>query len=131
MKVITRFLTFLIVTVLLTSWAFAGDDPSIPASEKDKIKTTMVNYIKRNSTRYGNFLIQDSQTKKTMHLKFDHVHKGVVIHNDGYLSCVDMLMGSAVVDLDFVVSEEEGEYRVSKIAIHKVDGVKRKNHLDH
>ena len=131
MKVVTSFLAFFIATVFLTMGAFAGDDPSIPASEKDKIKTTMVNYIKGNSTSNGNFLIQDSKTKKTMHLKFDHVHKGVVKHDDGFLACVDMLMGSAVVDLDFVVSKEEGEYRVSKIAIHKVDGVKRKGHLDH
>ena len=131
MKVVTSFLAFFVVTVFFTIGAFAGDDPSIPASEKDETKNTIVNYIKGNSTSNGNLLIQDPKTKKTMHLKFDYVHKGVVKHNDGFLACVDMLIGSAIVDLDFVVSKEDGEYRVSKIAIHKVDGVKRKGHLDH
>ena len=130
MKVLINFLFFIIAIFFLTTGAFAGDDSSIPTSEKDKIKTTMVNYIKGNSIRNGNFLIHDSKSKKTMHLKFDHVHKGVVKHNDGFLACVDMLMGSAVVDVDFVVSKADGEYRVSKVAIHKVDGDKRTGHLD-
>lgn len=130
MKVSASFLVFIIATVFFTMGSFAGDDLSIPASEKDKIKTAMVEYIKGNSTSVGNFLIHDSETKETMHLKFDHVHKGVVKHNDGFLACVDMLIGSAVVDIDIVVSKGDGEYRVSQVAIHKVDGKKRKGHLD-
>ena len=135
MKALTSLIAFFMATAFLTigvfsGGTFAGDDPSIPEAEKAKIKTAMADYIKSNSTRKGNFLIQDAKTKKTMHLKFDHVHKGVVVHHDGFLACVDMLMGSTVVDIDFVVSKEEGEYRVSKVAIHKVDGVKRKGHLD-
>lgn len=119
----------LMFTMFLGSLGFAGDDPGIPLSEKEKIKATMVNYIKDNSTRKGNFLIFDPETKMTRVLRYDHIHQGVVKHNDGFLACVDMIDGGTLVDLDFVVSKADGEYRVSKIAIHKVDGVNRKGYL--
>ena len=130
MKITIGFLSFMLIG-FLAGVGFAGDDSSIPLSEKDKIKTTMVNYIKGNSTRSGNFLILDPQTKKTKYLRFDQVHQGVVRHNDGFLACVDMFDGNTIVDVDFVVSKDGGEYQVSKIAIHKVGGVTRKGHLDH
>ena len=130
MKITIGFLSFMLIG-FLAGVGFAGDDSSIPSSEKDKIKNTMVNYIKGNSTSNGNFLILDSQTKKTKYLRFDKVHKGVLRHHDGFLACVDMLEGDTVVDVDFVVSKDGAEYQVSKIAIHKVGGVKRKRHLDH
>lgn len=121
----------LMLTLLMGSLGFAGDDRGIPVSEKDKIKATMVDYIKDNSTRQGNFLLLDPETKTTRALRYDRIHQGVVKHNDGFLTCVDMIDGGIIVDVDFIVSMADGEYRVSKIAIHKVDRVKRKGHLKH
>ncbi len=129
MKTVTRVFAFLIIIFLPTS-GFAGDDPSIPTSEKRKIKTAMVNYIKGNSTVNGNFLIYDGEIGRTRHTKFDHVHKGVMKKDDGFLACVDLLDGKTLLDVDFVVTKEGGEYKVSKVAIHKVEGKKRKGHLD-
>jgi len=131
MKWVRSLLALILITVFLAVGAWAGDDPSIPASEKERIKNTMVNYIQANSTRHGHFLLLDPKTKKTRRLKFDHVHKGVAKHHDGFVACVDMIDGDSLVDVDFVVSMDDGEYRVSKVAIHKVDGEKRKGHLDH
>ncbi len=131
MKIVGSLIGAILVSACLLSVADAGDDKSIPADQKDKIKQTMVDYIKENSTSQGIFLIQDAVTKRTLRLKFGEVHQGVVKHHDGFLACVDMLEGDKVVDLDFVVSSDQGEYRVSKVAIHKVGKEKRKGHLDH
>ena len=122
------FLTFLMLPIAVV---IAGDDATIPAAEKEQIKATMVNYIKNNSTRNGNFLLLDPETKQTRILKFDHVHHGVVKHADGFLACVDLLDGKTIVDVDFVVSKEGDDYRVSKVAIHKVGSAIRTGHLDH
>lgn len=129
MRAVTNIFCLLII-ISFTTVAFAGDDPTIPVAEKLKIKTAMKNYIFSNSTVNGNYLIQDEKIKKVRTLKFGHVHKGVVKHNDGFLACVDLLDGKSVLDLDFIVNIEGGEYKVSKIAIHKVDGIKRKDHLE-
>jgi len=131
MKVVGRLLVLILISVFLAVGALAGDDPSIPTSEKEKIKNTMMNYIKSHLTRHDHFLLLDPKTKKTRRLKFDHVHEGVVKHHDGFVACVDMIDGDSIVDVDFVVSIDDGDYRVSKVAIHKVDGEKRKGHLDH
>ncbi|HSG06560.1 MAG TPA: hypothetical protein VLB09_09215, partial [Nitrospiria bacterium] len=67
----------------------------------------------------------------TRALKFGKVHKGVMKHKDGFVACVDMMDGETLVDLDFVVSKDGEEYRVSKVAIHMVGDEKQKGHLDH
>jgi len=131
MKIIASLLGISLFYAFFATAAISGDDKKIPAAEKDKIKQTMVDYIKANSTSKGVFLIQDAATQRTLRLKFGEVHKGVVQHHDGFLACVDMLDGKMVVDIDFVVSADEDEYRVSKVAIHKVGEEKRKGHLDH
>ena len=131
MKIITSLVGISLFSAFLATGAIAGDDKQLPAAEKDKIRQTMVDYIKGNSTSKGVFLIQDAAPEKTLRLKFGEVHKGVIQHHDGFLACVDMLDGKTVVDLDFVVSADEDEYRVSKVAIHKVGKEKRKGHLDH
>lgn len=130
MKISTFVLAF-VAAVFLSASAFAGDNLTIPEAEKNKIKAAMVNYIKGNSTSNGIFLIQDEKIKKVRELKFDYVHKGVVKHNDGFLACVDMLEEKSVLDVDFIVNKVGDEYKVSKVAIHNVDGIKRKGHLDH
>ena len=122
---ITLFFVFLVTS------ANAGSDKKISEAEKNKIKQTLVDYIKANSTSRGVFLIQDAATQKTLRLNFGEVHKAVVKHHDGFLACVDMLDGETVVDLDFVVSTDNGEYRVSKVAIHKIGKEIRFGHLDH
>lgn len=116
---------------LTVSFSTLGNAGEIAASEKEKVIATMVEYIKSNSTSAGNLLIMDSKTKMTKKLKFGKVHEGVMKHQDGFVACVDMMDGETLVDLDFVVSKDGEEYRVSKIAIHKVGGEKRKGHLDH
>lgn len=130
MKIGMCFLSSML-TLSLAAVGWAGDDKTIPVSEKEKIKATMVDYIKANSTRNGNLLVLDSRKGKTIALTFDHVHAGIEKHADGFIACVDMLDRKTVVDLDFVVSREGEDYRVSKIAIHQVAGVNREGHLDH
>ena len=131
MKIFGCVLGMSLFVVFLVTGAHAESEKAISDAEKDTIKQTMVDYIKANSTSKGVFLIQDAVTQKTFRLQFGKVHTGVVTHHDGFLACVDMLDGEALVDLDFVVSADEGEYRVSKVAIHKVGKEKRTGHLDH
>jgi hypothetical protein len=62
-------------------------------------------------------------------LKFDHVHQGVEQAEAGqYAVCVDFLDQSKKrLDVDFwLKSAATGELEVSKIRIHKVNGVERK-----
>ncbi len=127
MKITVLFFS-MVLALSFSTMSFAG---GISTGQKEKIISAMVDYIKSNSTSSGTFLIMDSKVKMTRSLKFGEVHKGVVKHQDGFVACVDMLDGETLVDLDFVVSKEGEEYRVSKIAIHKVGGEKRKGHLDH
>lgn len=127
MKIAVVFFS-LVLAFSFSVLSFAG---GISPAEKEKVIAAMVDYIKSNSTSTGNFLIMDSQEKMTKSLKFAKVHEGVMKHQDGFVACVDMMAGETLVDVDFVVSKEGEEYRVSKIAIHKVGAEKRKGHLDH
>ncbi len=68
MKVVGSLLAFILIAVFLAVGAWAGDDPTISASEKEKIKNTMVSHIQANSTRHGHFLLLDPQAKKTRRL---------------------------------------------------------------
>ena len=127
MKIVVIVLS-LALTVSFSTLGFVG---GISASEKGKVIAAMVDYIKSNSTVTRNLLVMDPKANRTLKLKFGKVHEGVMRHQDGFVACVDMMSGETLVDLDFVVSKEDEEYRVSKIAIHKVGDETRKGHLDH
>ncbi|MFQ5652561.1 MAG: hypothetical protein ACE5IY_21725 [bacterium] len=75
----------------------------------------------------GAYAIEDEVEGRTRKLTLDYVHSSVHPVDDGsYYACADMKEGASTLDLDFYVRAANGQAKVSKVVIHKIDGVSRK-----
>ena len=110
--------------------ALAADDASIPEAVKDRARAAMEEFIKHEVEVKGTFLLVDKDDNKTLSLNYDKLHKGMVKFQDGYLACADFNAGKSAYDIDFLVKEVGGTYRVVKAAVHSVDGKKRTGHME-
>lgn len=120
----------LAVAVGLSANAFAADDPSIEGQQRADIKASMAAHIE--TTKYKDaYLIFDAVAGGLKRLKFDHVHDGIVRKGEFFVSCADFYDGNKrLYDIDFLVVEEDGKYRVVQALVHKIDGDKRKYHVE-
>ena len=129
--------TTLIVTLAmallftLSGSALAGDDPSIKEKLRNKIHASMDNYIKQNTINgiYAHF---DPVTGKLLRMKMGYLHSGIVKQGDFFISCADMIDqdNGKVVDMDFFVRNNFGEFVTTQAIVHKADGKKRKYQLE-
>ncbi|MCH8267649.1 MAG: hypothetical protein IH846_09045 [Acidobacteria bacterium] len=95
-----------------------------------KVRTTVADYVQREEQLKGGFFLRDSQDKTIRDLQFDYVHEGVEKTQDNlYSVCVDLLDTSKNrLDVDFYLQPtSSGNFQVSTIKIHKVNGVERKD----
>ncbi len=110
--------------------AFAADDPSIKGQQRADIKASMAAHIE--TTKYKDaYLIFDAVAGGLKRLDFDHVHDGIVRKGEFFVSCADFYDAAEhLYDIDFLVVEEDGQYRVVQSLVHKIDGDKRKYHVE-
>ncbi len=120
----------LAVAIGLGANAFAADDPSIEGQQRADIKASMAAHIE--TTKYKDaYLIFDAVAGGLKRLDFDHVHDGIVRKGEFFVSCADFYDGEKhLYDIDFLVVEEDGKYRVVQSLVHKIDGDKRKYHVE-
>ncbi len=120
----------LAVAIGLSASALAADDPSIEGQQRADIKASMAAHIE--TTKYKDaYLIFDAVAGGLKRLNFDHVHDGIVRKGEFFVSCADFYDGAAhLYDIDFLVVEEDGRYRVVQSLVHKIDGDKRKYHVE-
>ena len=115
----------------LSAGAFAADDPSIQGQQRAGIKAAMSQHI--DAAKYRDeFVMFDAVEGGMRKLRFDNLHEGVVRKGEFFVSCADFYDGRGrLYDLDFLVVEEDGEYRVLQSLIHKIDDRKRMYHVEY
>lgn len=110
--------------------SFGGDDPSIKGKTREGIQSAMKRHIDGNIVD-GKYVIYDAVDGKLRKLKFDKVHEGIVKKADFYVSCADFVDGGGnKYDLDLLVVERNGDFRVLETVVHAINGEKRKYHLE-
>ena len=110
--------------------SFGGDDPSIKGKTREGIQSAMKRHIDGNIVD-GKYVIYDAVDGKLRKLKFDKVHEGIVKKADFYISCADFVDGGGnKYDLDLLVVERNGDFRVLETVVHSINGEKRKYHLE-
>lgn len=118
------------VAVLTGLMALAGHTQ--PAGEEvkpevaAKVRSAVENYVKKESELKGGFFLRGLNGGEIRDLRFDYVHSGVEpVSGNQYQVCVDFLDQSKKrLDVDFYLSPTpSGDFRVSKIKVHRIDGV--------
>ena len=110
--------------------SFGADDPSIKGKTREGIQSAMKRHIDGNIVD-GKYVIYDAVDGKLRKLKFDQVHEGIVKKADFYISCADFVDGGGnKYDLDLLVVERNGDFRVLETVVHSINGEKRKYHLE-
>lgn len=101
------------------------EDPAI----KKKVPAAVEQHIKQDAQLKGGYFLRDAKENAVRDLKFDYVHQGVERTEAGeYVVCVDLVDQSKNrLDVDFWLKPiGTGDLTVSKIRIHKVNGVEQK-----
>ena len=122
--------TVFVISIVLTSVALAGNDPSIKGDLRTNIKASMMSFIENRMVN-DTFMIYDASKGKLLRLKFDKLHDGIVKKGEFYISCADFFDEKGKkVDLDFLVIPDGDNLHTVQAVIHAVDGKKRKYHLE-
>ena len=122
--------TVFVISIVLTSVALAGNDPSIKGDLRTNIKASMMSFIENRMVN-DTFMIYDASKGKLLRLKFDKLHDGIVKKGEFYVSCADFFDEKGKkVDLDFLVIPDGDNLHTVQAVIHAVDGKKRKYHLE-
>ncbi len=113
-----------LITLLVPSNIFGGDDPAIPRETKDKVQIAMQAHINGLLAKNGgSYPIFDPDVRNVVQLKFLALHSGVVVKGSQgkyYISCADFTdKENKVYDLDFLVSDN---FEVVETLVHKKDG---------
>ncbi|MBQ27848.1 MAG: hypothetical protein CMH81_06895 [Nitrospiraceae bacterium] len=125
----TRLVLILMMMGIGTN-ALAADDPSIKGEKRSSIQAAMSTHIAENSVD-GRYVLYDPIDDKVLKLKLDDLHDGIVQKSDFYVSCADFSASDGTYyDLDFMVVENDGEYKALQGFVHKVGDTKRKYHLE-
>lgn len=124
-----------ILTVLFLLSALAGLAEARPDQERVKpevavkVRTAVEDYVKREAQLKGGFFLRESKNNPVRDLRFDYVHEGVKkAPANQYFVCVDFLDPSkSRLDVDFYLKPtESGDFQVTKIKVHKINGVEKK-----
>ena len=103
----------------------------------EQVKEAILDYIHRDTElKGGYFLLWDDKEKRVLKLDFSELHKKVnVLEDETYFMCVDFnareqkpdgSVNTETLDIDFWLKQgENGKLNVSRIKVHKVDGVAR------
>ncbi len=129
MKKTTVYLLSIITTVFALGLFVA---PVMAAPSSDELRQTIRDYILSQEERHGAFLILDERGEVNRRLSLVRVHERVGKTGDYYYSCTDMKdLGSGdELDLDFDISDQDGELKVVDIRIHKDNGKARYTYDD-
>jgi hypothetical protein len=124
------FTLYVIFAVLISSFCLAGDDPSIPAPQREKSQAAMKKHVGENSYN-GHYIIYDAVGGKLRRLRFKELHSGLVKKGDFFVSCADFVDAEGnTYDIDLLVGESDGEYQVYQAIVHKVNGNKRQYNVE-
>jgi|ETNmetMinimDraft_2_1059921.scaffolds.fasta_scaffold14222_3 hypothetical protein len=88
--------------------------------ESAGVVTAMEDFIQTKMAREGGTYSVEGRATQ-----FDYLHDGISLKSDGlYVSCADFKDGKDVIDVDYYVKVENGQYEVVKEVFHKLNGEK-------
>lgn len=123
-------ITAVLIIVGIATTGFAANDPSIKGQMRVGIQAAMNEHIKHNTVDMQ-YAIYDAGKGELKWLTLDKLHEGIVNKGDFYVSCADFVDAQGKkYDIDFLVVQEAGTYRVLEAVVHAEDGKKRKYHLE-
>jgi len=97
---------------------------------RTNVQQSMNDFI-NNQTIDGSMYVYDSVKGGLLKLKLDKLHDGIVKKGDFYVSCADFKdQNGKKVDVDFMVRPSGDKLITTQALLHKVDGKKRKYHLE-
>lgn len=119
-----------LLTLVFSSWAWAGNDASIKGDLRTNINSSMNQFID-NHTIDGALYVYDAMEGKLLKLKLDELHSGIVKKNGFYVSCADFKdQNGRKIDIDFLVRPSDDRLITTQALVHSVNGKKRKYHLE-
>jgi len=113
-----------LIALSISVTAHAGDDPSIQGDTRKGIQAATATYIDQAQVG-GSFYIYDPVADSVLELKFKEVHAGIAKKGPFFASCADFSAGDTAYDLDFLVAEKNGVFKVFDVVVHKVGDQKR------
>ena len=124
MKKVVASIIFMLLSITLV--VFAGNDQSIKGEQRQSIQKAMQMHVNDNTVN-GNYYIYDAVTNDVKSLKYKKLQSGIVKKENFYVSCADFTDDTGkLYDMDFLVAEHDGSYKVVDSILHKVDGEERK-----
>jgi hypothetical protein len=131
MDIYGRISVFALVFFISTSTlVLASDDPTIQGEPGQNSQSAMKTHIDQNSFN-DKYIIHDAVAGQMKRLTFKELHSGLVKKGDFYVSCADFVDDKGnLYDIDLVVAEEEGDYRVYQAIVHKINGEKRDYNIE-
>ena len=111
--------------------ATAADDPSIQGATREGVQRAMRDFIAAQKGNRDWLLHYDPVAGDLLRLELVEVHEGIVSKGHFFVSCADFAdeRGRAY-DVDFLVVPSAEGFRVNQAIVHKVDGKKRKYHVE-
>lgn len=110
--------------------SFGADDPSITGNTREGIQSAMKSHIDENVFN-GKYLVYDAVEGKLKQLTLKKLHEGIAKKADYYVSCADFVDNQGnLYDLDLLVVQQSGDFRVLETVVHSINGNKRKYHLE-
>ncbi len=127
---ISKVIAAVILIAGMVTTAFAGNDPSIKGKVRTGIQAAMNEHVGQNTVG-DKYVIYDAVDGALKKLTFKKLHKGIVKKGDFYVSCADFVdRQDRKYDIDFLVVEKDGSFRVLQSLVHSIDGKKRTYHLE-
>ncbi len=127
---ISKVITAVLLISGMVTTAFAGNDPGIKGKVRTNIQAAMNEHVGQN-TLGEKYVIYDAVDGALKKLTFKKLHEGIVKKGDFYVSCADFVDGQGrKYDIDFLVVEKDGSFRVLQPLVHSIDGKKRAYHLE-
>jgi hypothetical protein len=114
----------LIILFALTGFAFAADDSSIKAQQREGVRQAMDAHIDESSID-GVYNLYDAVEGKWIELNFEQYHEGIMKKGDTFVGCADFTDAkNREFDIDFHVIEGDDGFETFQAIIHKIDGKK-------
>ena len=124
-----------IMGLVLVLWGGGGvnvvaGDSGISVDMRRGVQSAIQDHVDQHLVS-GRYVIYDAVAGHLKKLKLDEIHEGIARVGDFYVACADFVDPKGVkYDLDLLVIEDNGQFRVLETVVHSIDGKKRTYHLE-
>jgi hypothetical protein len=119
----------ILISLATSNIANAGDDRSIKGQLRENIKSSMEQYINKQ-TIDGKLYVFDAVQNKLLTLTSGKLRHGIVKDGGFYLTCADYTdQDGNKIDLDFMVKKSGEKFITTQTIVHAVEDEYRPYHV--